>query len=241
MSKILFFTLIFMLIYCVNGAVQPDFRSLTRETQYAQGSNLDTTDATNSTVESKVYHKFMEVSETKFMPELSFELTGDCQKDDCTPNYYYYPVKLIIKINKKIIQEIEFEDVFAPCDHDDFSFEYGDYRFDGYGGFRLLHTSMGQNPDFFFWMWDNEKQQFVEYPDLNISGYMTFDYNKEEVHVASTASATYHEFDTYKYIDNKLTLVEKIVDQDTDGFRKVYKLIDGKLKLVETTESQLKG
>lgn len=155
------------------------------------------------------YYKYINVAATKYMPELSFELTGGCEKLDYTSNYYfYYPVKLIIKTNKGIIQEIDFnKDDFEPCDHDDFSFEYGDYKFDGYGGFSLLHTSRSTNPDSFFWMWDKVKQQFVEYPTLNIMGYMTFDYEKKEIKVASKDGAAHSEVDTYKYINGKLKLI----------------------------------
>lgn len=241
MSKILFFPFIFMLIHCVNGTIQPDFKSLTRERQYAQGSNLDATDPTNSTVESKAYHKFMEVSETKYMPELFFELTGIAEQDAESSHCVYYPVKLIIRTDNGVLQEINIKDKLARCYIADFGLEYGDFAFNGYGGFRMAHTSMGQNPDDLFWLWDKDKQQFIEYPDLNLSGTMTFDYKNKEIHVASRGSAAYHEFSTYKYINNKLTLVEKIIDQDTDGYRRVYKLINGKLKLVETTKSQLKG
>lgn len=42
------------------------------------------------------------------------------------------------------------------------------------------------------------------------------------------------------HFNEKLTLTEKIIDVDTDGYRKVYKLIDNQLKLTETTESHMK-
>lgn len=74
----------------------------------------------------------------------------------------------------------------------------------------MLETSMGQNPSYYFWMWDKEERCFVKYLDLDMIGYMTFDYADQEIHVSSTGSAAYHEFATYKYINNKVTLIEKI-------------------------------
>ncbi len=186
---------------------------------------------------SAQYNKCFNVEATEQMPEFSFELTGKREEDEYYNNIYY-PLKLVIKTKETIIQEINFsEDDFAPCTLDTFDFDYGNFKFDGYGGFKMLSTSMGKNPSYYFWIWDKNKNCFVKYPELEMSGYITFDYDNQLINVSSTGSAVYHEFTTYKYINDKLTLIEKVID--ADGFRKVYKLIKGELQLIETSE-QLK-
>lgn len=184
------------------------------------------------------YQKYIEVPATEYMPDLSFELTGIAEQDG-----FYYPVKLVIKTNDRLIQELTFdEEFFSPCTMDDFGFGYGDFKFDGYGGFSIYKSSMGKTPSCYFWIWDKEEHRFVEYPDLEeLTGYTTFDYKNELVHVSATTSAERHEFQTYQYIDDQLTLIELVVDADSDGYRKVYKLIDNELKLTEVTESRLRG
>ena len=185
---------------------------------------------------SRYYVKYMKCPATDLMPELLFELKG-VQKEDT----HYYPKKLTIWTNEQILQEFEFdEDDFAPCTLDDFGLEHGDYRFDGYGGFCILSTSMGKNPSYYFWLWDKENNCFVEDHDLEqINGSITFEYDKELISVAGSAGNDYHEFKIYKYIDGKLTLIEKAID--TRGYRKIYRLEDGELKLKEITESQMLG
>ena len=59
-----------------------------------------------------------------------------------------------------------------------------------------------------------------------LHSYMTFDYSNKVINVSSTVGADNHEFDTYKYIDDKLMLIEKDVDSG-DG-RKKYRLIGNK-------------
>ncbi len=192
-----------------------------------------------ATIDSNLYYKYINVPATEKMPALSFEIIGKSKAHDYYTSFYY-PHKLTVKMDETIIQEIIFnEDDFAPCTLDTFGFEYGDFKFDGYGGFRILSTSMGKNPSYYFWIWD--KNSFVEYPELEMVGYMTFDYNKQQINVSSTGGGNRHEFIIYKYIEDKLTLIEKVIDADSDGFRKVYKLINGELELIETSESQLKG
>lgn len=189
--------------------------------------------------DSVQYYKFMNVSASDTMPDLSFELTGTKRKEN-TYGYFYYPKKLLIKIKEDVLQEFNFsEDDFAPCTLDDIGFEYGDFKFNGYGGFRILSTSMGQNPSYYYWIWDQNEYRFVEYEDLGeIIGYTTFDYDNEVIHVVGMGGADYHEFMTYSYIDDKLTLIEKAID--SGGDRKIYKLIDNELRLTEITESNLK-
>lgn len=231
--------IVFSVLACtINKDAQPNADNLEKSRQGIYALTVEP-----ALEAAREYTKYIDVPATRHMPELSFELTGGREKlDRASPYYEYYPVKLIIKTNKGIIQEIDFnKDEFEPCDDDGFGFEYGDYKFDGYGGFRLLHTSKSENPDSYFWIWDKTKQQFVEYPDLNLMGYTTFDYKKKEVYVSVKDGAEHFEFDTYRYINNKLTLVEKVLDRDGDGYRRVYRLIGGKMKLVETTESRLIG
>jgi len=190
--------------------------------------------------ESSQYHKYINVPATEQMPDLKFELTGKSEHDDSYTNFYF-PVKLVVKTNETTIQEIDFnEDDFAPCTLDTFDFEYGNFKFDGYGGFKILSTSMGKDPSYYFWIWDKNKNCFVRYPDLEMVGHITFDYNKQVINVSNTSSATYHEFTTYKYIDDKLILIRRVIDADNDGYRRVYELKNGELELVEITESQLK-
>jgi len=186
------------------------------------------------------YSKYINVQATEHMPDLSFELIGKIEEDDYNTNFYY-PVKLVIKADTKIIQEIQFdEDDFAPCTLDTFDFEYGDFKFDGYGGFKILSTSMGKNPSYYFWIWDKTENSFIESQDLKIVGSISFDYDNQVINVTNRGSATGHEFTSYKYIDDKLTLIEKVIDPDKDGYRKTYKLVNGELELIETIESQLK-
>lgn len=188
--------------------------------------------------ESSLYHKQFFIPESESMPALTFELTGINEPETNS----YYPKKLVIKTQDRVIQEFDFnKDDFAPCNMDDFAFEYGDFRFDGYGGFRILETSMGKNPSYNFWMWDKNTNKFVECPELDMIGYITFDYSNQEVHVTSNGSGNSYELSTYKYVEGNLTLTEKIVDADSDGFRKVYRLKNGELELTEITESHLKG
>lgn len=193
----------------------------------------------STTTDSNQYIKHINVPETDQMPNLYFELTGKIEKDN---NYgeFYYPVKLSIKTEETIIQVLDFsEDNFVPCTLDDFGFEYGDYRFDRYGGFRILGSSMGKNPIYIYWVWDKNAKIFVEYQDLEMEGYTTFDYVNQVINVSTTGGNDYHEFMTYKYINGKLTLIEKAID--TNGYREIYKLKDGELELFEITESQMKG
>lgn len=174
------------------------------------------------------------VPATGLMPDLSFELTGIQKEDE-----YYYPEKLVIRANNDVLQEIDFnEEDFAPCTLDDFGWEYGDYKFDGYGGFRILSSSLGKNPSYYFWLWNKEESRFVENSDLSeIVGYMTFDYNNKSIQVSSSGGNDYHEFETYKYVDDKLTLVEKAID--TEGYRKKYKVENNEWELIEITKSPL--
>ncbi len=44
-----------------------------------------------------------------------------------------------------------------------------------------------------------------------INGSITFEYDKELISVAGSAGNDYHEFKIYKYIDGKLTLIEKLL------------------------------
>jgi len=190
------------------------------------------------------YINYVNVSATDQMPALCFEITGRKETDDYiknSPRFLYYPDKIVITADDTIIQQLDFdENDFAPCTMDAFGFEYGDFRFDGYGGFRILSTSMGKNPSYYFWVWDKDRNQFVSYPDLEMVGYIDFDYDNQEVKVFSTGGGDLHEFLTYKYINDKLTMIEKVIDADQDDKRKVYKVIDGELRLIEITESQLK-
>lgn len=209
-----------------------------------KGSNSDMTALTTSGImdmtadKSGRYSKMIEVPATEYMPELSFELTGTTGQDG-----FYYPVKLAVRTNGSLMQELFFDEkAFSPCTMEDFGFEYGDFRFDGYGGFRIYGSSMGRTPSCYFWMWDKEEHCFAEYTDLEeIAGYMTFDYKTQLVHVSATASAARHEFTTYQYIDDKLTLIEMVVDTDYDGYRKVYQFVGGEMRLTEVTESHLRG
>ncbi|WP_312500674.1 XAC2610-related protein [Lacrimispora sp.] len=194
--------------------------------------------------DSGKYIKRINVPATDQMPALRFELTGRKEKDDYNENlsrFFHYPDKLLITTDGIIIQQLDFdENDFSPCALDDFGFEYGDFRFDGYGGFKILCSSMGKNPVWKFWVWDENKKSFVNYPDLEMAGYINFDYNNQEINVSSSGGGDLHEFLTYKYDNDKLILIEKVIDADQDGKRKVFKLIDGELQLTETTESQLK-
>ena len=185
---------------------------------------------------SRYYVKYMKCPATDLMPELLFELKG-VQKEDT----HYYPKKLTIWTNEQILQEFEFdENNFSPSTSCDFGLEYGDYKFDGYGGFCIPKITTAQNPSYYFWLWDKENNCFVEDHDLEqINGSITFEYDKELISVAGSAGNDYHEFKIYKYIDGKLTLIEKAID--TSGYRKIYRLEDGELKLKEITESQMLG
>lgn len=217
-----------------------DIRSIWLKTQNTHDLKSDNTfiyPPIYPTTEFSQYNKYINVPATNYLPDLSFELTGAREHD----TNLYYPIKLTVKTNDNIIQEIKFDkDNFAPCVIEDFGFEYGDFRFDGYGGFKILSSSMGKNPLSFFWIWDEDENCFVEYPELIIFGYITFDYNNKLINVSNTVNANYHELATYKYINDKLTLIKKVIDADHDGYRKVYELINGELELIEITESQLK-
>lgn len=184
------------------------------------------------------YCKYIVVPATDQMPALCFEITGRMESDNLYETFYY-PIKIVITAGETVIQQLDFhEDDFAPCNLDDFGFEYGNFRFDGYGGFKLLSTSLGKNPSYYVWVWDENEKSFREYPDLEMVGYITFDYNNQQIKVSSSGGNAYHEFLTYEYINDKLTLIEKAID--ADDYRKVYKLKDGEMKLIETIESQLK-
>lgn len=180
------------------------------------------------------YTKNMNVSATEIMPDLSFELTGICEEDG-----NYYPKRLVIRANNDVLQEIGFDkDDFAPCTLDDFGWEYGDFKFDGYGGFRILKISSGVNPSYYFWIWDKENYCFVKNPYLEkIVGYMTFDYDKKLIYVSSASGNDYHVFETYKYIDDELLLIEKAID--TGGYRKIYKVENNELEFIRIIESPL--
>lgn len=194
--------------------------------------------------DSDKYIKNINVTATDQMPAFCFELTGRKEKYNYNENvsgFFYYPEHLVIKTDETIIQQLDFDkNDFSPCSLDDFGFEYGNFKFDGYGGFRILSSSMGKNPAWLFWVWDKNTKSFVSYPDLEMVGYMNFDYDKQEINVSSSGGGDLHEFLTFKYVNDKLTLIEKIIDADQDGKRKVFKLIDGELQLSEITESQLK-
>jgi len=245
-------SLVAVLCFCVGVVVLSKFNLFATGT-----SSMDTTNnsdlesfhasdvtTTETILDSDQYINYINVPATDQMPALCFEITGRKEKDDYiknSPRFLYYPDKIVITADDTVIQQLNFdENDFAPCTIDGFGFEYGDFKFDGYGGFRILSTSMGKNPSYYFWLWDKNKKQFFSYPDLEMVGYIDFDYDNQEVKVTSTGSASLHEFLTYKYINDKLTMIEKVIDADQDGKRKVYKLIDGELMLTEITESQLK-
>lgn len=185
---------------------------------------------------SRYYVKYMKCPATALMPELLFELKG-VQKEDT----HYYPKKLTIWTNEQILQEFEFdENNFSPSTSCDFGLEYGDYKFDGYGGFCIPKITTAQNPSYYFWLWDKENNCFAEDYDLeHIAGFITFEYDEELITVFSRGGAAYHELKTYKYINDKLTLIEKIIDRNT--CREIYRLKDGELKLEEITEVPLCG
>jgi len=161
---------------------------------------------------SRYYVKYMKCPATDLMPELLFELKG-VQKEDT----HYYPKKLTIWTNEQILQEFEFdENNFSPSTSCDFGLEYGDYKFDGYGGFCIPKITTAQNPSYYFWLWDKENNCFAEDYDLeHIAGFITFEYDEELITVFSRGGAAYHELKTYKYINDKLTLIEKIIDRNT--------------------------
>ena len=184
----------------------------------------------------RYYVKYMKYPATDLMPELLFELKG-IQKGDT----FYYPKKLTIWTKNNILQEFEFdENNFSPSTSCDFGLEYGDYKFDGYGGFCIPKITTAQNPSYYFWLWDKENNCFVENYDLeHIAGFITFEYDEGLITVFSRGGAVYHELKTYKYINDKLTLIEKIIDRDT--CREIYRLKDGELKLEEIIEVPLCG
>lgn len=246
-KNLLFICLLFC---CVGGVILYKFDLLVVGSSRPESSDDYAIESTNllesETMEmslvsdSDQYLKSFTIPPTTKMPTLTFELLGKREVDSDYGDFYY-PIKLVIKAEGSIMQEISFnQDDFAPCTLDDFGFEYGDFKFDGYGGFRILSTSMGKNPSYYFGLWDMDNICFIRYPDLELVGYMTFNYKNQTINVSGTASADEHEYTTYKYINDELTLIERIVDPDLDGYRKKYKLIDGKLELTETSESQLK-
>lgn len=228
------------IVWGPNLFVTPDLTIEYSSTSEVNSENVPDTTKTEEShnTESTQYSKYIKTQATEYMPSLSFELIGEIVEDDIQIDFYY-PVKLIVKTDEDIIQEFEFDaDDFAPCTLDMFGFEYGDFKFDGYGGFKILSTSMGKNPSYYFWVWDKDKDSFVRYQDLEMVGDISFDYDNQMVNIISRGSATGHEFLSYKYIDGKLTLIEKIVDPDQEGKRQIYKLIDGELKLIEILDSQ---
>lgn len=247
-KKPLFFTVV--LCCCVGGMLLSQTNRLVIGNPRVESSSINNlkSDETSHTSsddvcldeESDQYCRYINIPATEQMPALCFEVTGRVKKIANDVDQYF-PVKLVIKTDDSIIQEFNFkEDDFAPCTLDTFDFEYGDFKFNGYGGFKMLSTSMGKNPSYYFWMWDENKSCFIEYPDLEMVGYISFDYSNQEINISNTGGGDLHEFLKYKYVNNKLTLIEKIIDADQDGYRKIYMLIDGELILAETTESRIK-
>ncbi len=242
MHKKLIFVII-LVSCCIGGFVinRARFESINLKTEsqnFKELQSLNIADSTQTDVvsvtEPKYYTKKMSVPATDIMPSLFFELTGVCEEDN-----YYYPKRLVIRANNDVLQEINFDEKdFAPCTLDNFGWEYGDYKFDGYGGFRILSTSLGINPSYYFWIWDKEDYCFVKSPDLEkIVGNITFDYNKKLIYVSSSGGNDYHEFEIYKYIDDELRLIEKAID--TGGYRKVYKVKNNELELIKIIKTPL--
>lgn len=123
-----------------------------------------------------------------------------------------------------------------------------DMNFDGYKDIRIVMYIGNKSTSYICWIWDIEKQCYIEDFELEEIPGIEVDYENNLIYGWSSNSPSGFNEYTYKYIDGKLTLIyqhtlESILrdENGNDGVEYEFEYIDGKLKMTKESFFQWKG
>ena len=136
--------------------------------------------------------------------------------------------------------------------HDDYGLEFADWNFDGITDIRLRHWEGGsmRNEPSLFWLWDDERQMFVENKQLmDISETAApFVVSKPENRIGAYTRGgydsywdLYYEYQNGEFVEVEYVSNKFIFEENGDCYlvTQISKPIDGEMQLVEETREKM--
>jgi hypothetical protein len=191
-----------------------------------------------------IFYSRVSVSQTKltygdktfsFTLFIDSTLTGDSVNYDCV-------VKSIVVTrlkNNKQIQTILPDENHPSCGlPQNQIFIIEDINFDGYNDIRLLQfLPAAPNLPYHYWTYTPTTQRFQRQIALEEITSPKFDPKKKLIYSFWRSSCCDHGLSTYRYINDKPTLIEEseVKEDDNKIITTLKKLVNGKMKLVKRT------
>jgi hypothetical protein len=148
-------------------------------------------------------------------------------------------IKIINKKNKKLIQTISIPENSHYCENSSDYFIVEDMNFDNNNDFRIRQF-IAPNVPYYYWIYKPKLHKFVRDSTLEEITSPDFDAKNKTITSFWSGSYVHHGFNTYKYIKNKVTLIEEEEDYRDPNSSNIYisvtrQLIKGKMLVVDST------
>ena len=173
-------------------------------------------------------------------------LSGDSVNFDCVVK----SISIFRKANKKIVQTIivpENYTFFGRLEESKkYVFVLEDVNFDGFNDFRVIQFEPANpNIPYYYWTFNYKKQIFQRDTALEEITSPDIDHKRKVITSFWQAGWCDHGVDTYKYINGKITLIQKYefaCDEKNPELliSTTRKLINGKMKLVQRSVDKIK-
>jgi hypothetical protein len=115
-----------------------------------------------------------------------------------------------------------------------------DVNFDGYDDISIPQQTVAYNICGLFWIWDTESRKFIRFNQLDSIPFPTFDNKNKTITSFLKDGCCYHEDNTYKYINGKITLINSLIDDAYNGLRIHKKLENGTLITISSEKFEPK-
>ena len=177
--------------------------------------------------------------DSKFIYKLITSYQIDEERGDT--NCFVKQIIVIDKTNHKTLQKIAVPENGFFCDTKSLYFKIEDMNFDNYNDFRLRQFPSGTpNVPYYYWIYKPKLHKFVRDSTLEEITSPDFDAKNKTITSFWRASASDHGFSTYKYIKDKVTLIEEEEDYRDPNSSNIYisvtrQLIKGKMLVVDST------